>query len=104
MKVKFLLCAPLLTSALYGADWLVLRPGVSYVALFHGKCSWYTLSKKVVWALDSPLTYVYWTMHHLDSRIIIDQLDVTCFTISLFNAQHVSNVSTSILRSLRLIC
>jgi len=33
-----------------------------------------------------------------------DQLDVTCFNISLFNAQHVSDVNTSILRSLRLIC
>jgi len=33
-----------------------------------------------------------------------DQLDVTCFFISLFSAQHVSDVSTSILRSLRLIC
>ena len=33
-----------------------------------------------------------------------DQLDVTCFFISLFNAQHVSDVSTSILRSLWLIC
>ena len=32
-----------------------------------------------------------------------DQLDVTCFFISLFNAQHVSDVNTSILRSLRLI-
>ena len=32
-----------------------------------------------------------------------DQLDVTCFIISLFTAQHVSNVSTSIFRSLRLI-
>jgi len=32
------------------------------------------------------------------------QLDVTCFFISLFNAQHVSDVNTSILRSLRLIC
>jgi len=32
------------------------------------------------------------------------QLNVTCFIISLFNAQHVSDVSTSILRSLRLIC
>ena len=42
-------------------------------------------------------------MLHLDSWIKIDQLDVTCFIISLFNAQHVSNVSTSILRSLRLI-
>ena len=33
-----------------------------------------------------------------------DQLDVTCFIISLFNAQHVSDVTTSILRSLRLMC
>jgi len=33
-----------------------------------------------------------------------DQLDVTCFIISLFNAQHVSDVNTSILRSLLLIC
>ena len=32
-----------------------------------------------------------------------DQLDVTCFIISLFNAQNVSDVNTSILRSLRLI-
>jgi len=31
------------------------------------------------------------------------QLYVTCFIISLFTAQHVSNVSTSIFRSLRLI-
>ena len=35
--------------------------------------------------------------------IKIDQLDVTCFIISLFTAQHVSNVSTFIFRSLRLI-
>ena len=40
----------------------------------------------------------------LNSWIKTDQLDVTCFIISLFNAQRVSNVSTSILRSLRLIC
>ena len=33
-----------------------------------------------------------------------DQLDVTCFIIYLFNAQHVSDVNTSILRSLRPIC
>jgi hypothetical protein len=45
-------------------------------------------------------SYVYWTMHHLDSWIKIDQLDVTCFIISLFTAQHVSNVSVSIFRSL----
>jgi len=48
-------------------------------------------------------TYVYWTAHHLDSWITRDQLDVTCCIISLFNAQHVSDVNTSILRSLRLI-
>ena len=38
-----------------------------------------------------------------NSRIKIDQLDVTCYFISLFNAQHVTNVSKSIFRSLRLI-
>jgi len=43
-------------------------------------------------------------VHHLDSWIKRDQLDVTCFIISLFTAQHVSDVNTSILRSLRLIC
>jgi len=42
-------------------------------------------------------------MHHLHSWIKIDQLDVTCFIVSLFNAQHVSRVRTSIFRSLRLI-
>jgi len=45
-------------------------------------------------------SYVYWTVGHLDSWIKTDQLDVTCFIISLFNAQHVSDVSTSNLRSL----
>ena len=43
-------------------------------------------------------------MHHLNSWIKRDQLDVTCFFISLFTAQHVSDVNTSILRSLRLVC
>jgi len=33
-----------------------------------------------------------------------DQLDITCFIISLFNVQHVSDVNTCILRSLRLVC
>ena len=35
--------------------------------------------------------------------IKIDQLDITYFIISLFTTQHVSNVSRSIFRSLRLI-
>ena len=42
-------------------------------------------------------------MHHLDSLIKIDQLDVTRIIISPFTTQHVSNVSASIFRSLRLI-
>ena len=50
------------------------------------------------------VAYVYLTVHHLDNWLKRDQLDVTCFIISLFNAQHVSDVNTSILRSLRLIC
>jgi hypothetical protein len=41
---------------------------------------------------------------HFVSWIKIDQLDVTRFFISLFHAQHVSDVSTSIVRSLWLIC
>jgi len=48
--------------------------------------------------------YVYWNVHHLDSWVKRGQLDVTCFSISLFNAQHVSDVNTSILRSLRPMC
>jgi len=48
-------------------------------------------------------SYVYWTVHHLDNWIKRNQLDVTCFIISLFTAQHISDVNTSILRSLRRI-
>ena len=47
-------------------------------------------------------SYVYRNVHHLVSWIKIDQLDVTRFIISPFTAQHVSNVSTSVFRSLRL--
>jgi len=52
----------------------------------------------------SCMSYVYRTVHHLYSWVKRDQLDVTCFIISLHNAQHVSDVNTSILRSLRLMC
>ena len=50
-----------------------------------------------------PEFYFYWTVHHLDSSVKRVQLDATCLIITLFNAQHVSDVNTSILRSLRLI-
>ena len=64
----------------------------------YGKDKWIeTHDKQGIWS------YIYWTLHHLDSWIKTDQLDVTCFIIPLFTAQHVSNVNTSIFRNLRLI-
>jgi len=63
-----------------------------------------TIWSKNNWTHLSCESYVYWTVHHLVSWIKRGQLDVTCFIISLFNAQHVSDVNTSIFRSLRLIC
>jgi len=66
---------------------------------------WYSLTflirhikaeMKRIWMCDCSGTNMMWIKR--------DQLDVICFIISLFNAQHVSDVNTSILRSLRLIC
>ena len=51
----------------------------------------------------SVLSFSVVTSNNARCLIKIDQLDVTCFIISLFTAQHVSNVSTSIFRSLRRI-
>jgi len=68
-----------------------------------GKC-YFRLQGRILTWICRYESYVYWNVHHLDSWIKRDQLDVTCFFISLFNAQHVSGVNTSILRSLRLIC
>ena len=60
-----------------------------------------TVSFMADWSRDN-------LVHYLKEKNVIwikrDQLDVTCFIISLFNAQQVSDVNTSILRSLRLIC
>ena len=53
---------------------------------------------------DGIIIFLIISLIKLYSWIKGDQLDVTCFIISLFNAQHVSDVNTSILRSLRLIC
>jgi len=41
------------------------------------------------------ITYVYWTVHHLDSWVKSGHLDATCFIITLFSAQYVSDVNTS---------
>ena len=51
-----------------------------------------------IWNWKYP-TYIYWTVHHLDSWIKIDQL--MSFAL-FFAARHVSNASTFIFRSLRL--
>ena len=61
------------------------------------------LSRARVLMKVSLKSYVYRTVHRLDSWVKRDQLDATCFIITLFSAQHVSDVNTSILRSLRLI-
>jgi len=49
-------------------------------------------------------SYVYWTVHHCDSWRIRHQLDVTGYYVlfHFFYAQHVSDINTSIVRSLRL--
>ena len=36
---------------------------------------------------ESPCIYVYWTVHHCDSWRIKDQLDVTCYFISLLMSE-----------------
>jgi len=61
---------------------------------------WNLLDINIIWHY---LSHCKWK-HTQCSWVKLDQLHVTCFIISLFNAQHVSDVNTSILRSLRLIC
>ena len=72
--------------------------------IVHNVASRYTHCAIHFWNNWFRESYVYWTVHHLDSWVKRDQLDATCFIISLLNAQHVSDVNTSILRSLRLMC
>jgi len=71
-----------------------------------GNCGFVGIICLFVWKSLNPLGWVAgWMLQHtVGCWIKIDQLDVTSFIISLFNTQHVSNVNTSILRSLRLIC
>ena len=70
------------------------------VKIYNCKMAWYiSLYKPVIYS-----KILRNCTRNLGSWIQRDQLDVTCFFISLFNAQHVSDVNTSIFRSLRLIC
>jgi len=68
----------------------------------HGNVVWRTAGRwgcywcKGLYKIELFFILYYW--------IEKDQLDVTCFFVSLFNAQHVSDVNTSILGSLQLIC
>ena len=63
----------------------------------------YTVYLRILYGSQGTERFIPYT--ELSRRWIKrDQLDVTCFIISLFNAQHVSDVNTSIVRSLRLIC
>jgi len=72
---------------------------------FWGNILFHTVSQFVeIMKKTDMIYYVYWNVHHFDSWVKRDQLDVICFIISLFNAQHVSDVNTSILRSLLLMC
>jgi len=66
---------------------------------------WYIFLKNIFIANKLCTTrYVYWTVHHSDSWRIRDQLDVTCYYVlfHFFYAQHVSDINTPIIRSLRL--
>ena len=69
-----------------------------FVELFHGLyCSGSMCVGVTVWFGWGGVVTLC-RLKNLSSRKKKDQLDVTCFFISLFNAQRVSNVSTSILR------
>ena len=86
-------------------------PALCQVCILSTYVPFLSLAKWQLFLADNPLfskipccqSYVYWTMHHLDSWVKRDQLDATSFIITLFNAQRVSDVNTSILRSLQLI-
>ena len=58
-----------------------------------------------LWLNTLSISYVYWTVHHCNIWRIRDQLDVTCYyaLFHFFYAQQVSDINTSIIRSLQLI-
>ena len=57
---------------------------------------------RCVLVLRFGLAGVVWCGIRMQVDALVPQ--PACFIISLFNAQHVSDVNTSILRSLRLTC
>ena len=78
-------------------DELITRPEESYRLWCVAVCNMAISTIRKPWpALGRSVTKNSWVTR--------DQLEVTCFIVSLFIAQHVSDVNTSILRNLRLIC
>ena len=77
------------------------------VPAVHGwplKTEWVSCPETSVFTHQFTLSKIVEELKILLGWIMRDQLDVTLFFISLFNAHHVSGVNTFILRSLRLIC
>ena len=75
--------------------WSVSRPTIMFIMIpLFTACNFVYKFHSRVYKYE--YTIVIWVKR--------DQLDVTCFIISLLNAQHVLDVNTSILRSLRLMC
>jgi len=75
---------------------IIVKLWVKYrVILLH---MWTNVCIRTLIHMSNKITrpYVYRIVHHLDGWVKRDQLDVTCFIISLYNAQHVSDVNTSI--------
>ena len=96
--------------------WIRRYMGPPLVSLLYN--TWYVQSTMILLSTISKLFFLMlWcylllikmqTINNINNTLNCwikrDQLDVTYFIISLFHAQHVSDVNTSILSSLRLIC
>ena len=94
-------------ATLEGGSCTVLDAIVTILCTPDDGCVWHPKHVEITCRIINRLlceSYDYWIVHLLDSWVKRDQLDVTCFIISLFNVHHVWDVNTSILRSLRLMC
>jgi len=83
----------------------VMHQGVNIIRLSAFMCTWifWCSQKMLSHNIHNKVMFIYIYIY-IYIWIKRDQLDVTCFIISLFNAQQVSDVNTSILRSLQVMC
>jgi len=105
----------LLNQIIRGLSESAAKHGILIIVLFSEMCMvwhrFYTAALNISehrQTQPAALREIWWEpddTHRIQIALGIkrDQLDATCFIISLFNAQRVSDVNTSILRSLRLI-